>query len=141
MITEQDILSKYLGVPFKHEGRSLDGLDCYGLLVMVYRDMGIELVDMEHYDSDWSRRGSNFFIENYHLQWEQVITPRLFDVVLFKDCKGLANHLGIVLTRYRFIHSLIHAGTAVNNLNDRNWMPRVQGFYRYKNCQETSGKL
>ncbi len=132
MVTEQDMISKYLGVPFKHQGRSLEGLDCYGLLILVYRDLGIDLFDLERYEQDWSQNGADHFIDNYHLQWEPVDKSRSFDVVLFKDCKGLVNHAGIVLSKGRFIHSCFNAGTVINRLSDRQWNRQIHGFYRYK---------
>jgi len=40
---------KYMGVPFLHQGRSDQGLDCLGLVVVAARDIGIEVVDNLHY--------------------------------------------------------------------------------------------
>ena len=132
MVTEHNLISKYLGIPFKHRGRTLGGLDCYGLIILVHRELGIELFDMEGYEQNWSRTGADHFIENYHLQWEPVDKPRLFDVVLLKDCKGVINHAGIVLSKGRFMHSLTNVGVVINRLNDRQWIKRIHRFYRYK---------
>lgn len=35
----------YLGVRFRHRGRSRKGLDCAGLVVLAYRDCGVETSD------------------------------------------------------------------------------------------------
>ena len=40
-----DAARKYLDVPFMHQGRSLRGLDCLGLVVVAARDLGISVVD------------------------------------------------------------------------------------------------
>lgn len=40
---------KYLGVRFRHRGRSAKGLDCAGLGWIAYRDCGVELEDFRLY--------------------------------------------------------------------------------------------
>ena len=39
----------YLGVRWRHRGRSRTGLDCAGLGVLAYRDCGVELPDFVYY--------------------------------------------------------------------------------------------
>jgi len=131
MITEDYIRNKYLGTPFKHHGRFVDGLDCYGLIIRVYEDLGFKLFDIDdEYDTDWAWKGRNLFIENYHKEWEKVEKPGLFDVVLFcVNNKGVANHGGIVLKEGFFLHSC-KAGTVVAQLSD--WSKYLEGFYHYK---------
>ena len=39
-------LNKYIGIPYKFGGRDSDGVDCYGLVKMIYKDKyGVELMD------------------------------------------------------------------------------------------------
>lgn len=49
-----DIAERYVGVPYRHLGRSIDeGLDCYGLVRCFYRDwLGVDLPDTG-YAPDW----------------------------------------------------------------------------------------
>ena len=44
-----DTARNYLGVPFVHQGRSPQGLDCVGLLVQVAEDLGFEAHDFAAY--------------------------------------------------------------------------------------------
>lgn len=44
-----DTAKKYLGVPFIHQGRSPEGMDCVGLLVQVANDLGFEAHDFTAY--------------------------------------------------------------------------------------------
>lgn len=40
---------KYLGVKFRHRGRSPRGLDCAGLPWLAYKDLGVEMPDFRLY--------------------------------------------------------------------------------------------
>ena len=130
-MTKDDIISKYLGIPYRHRGRGLNGFDCYGLIIAIYGDVGIRLFDVEEdYTEDWSWKGRNHFIENAHRQWEEVRQPMLFDVVLFKNSKGIVNHAGVMLDEYNFIQTC-RAGTVVTGIGSVR-QDRIEGFYRYK---------
>lgn len=48
---------RYLGVPFRHRGRSVRGLDCAGLAWLAYRDCGQELPDFRKYGREPSNDG------------------------------------------------------------------------------------
>ena len=52
-----DSARKYLGVPFRHRGRSASGLDCAGLGWIAYRDLGIELPDVRAYGREPFKNG------------------------------------------------------------------------------------
>lgn len=47
----------YLGCKFRHRGRTRNGLDCAGLVIVAYRDCGVELHDFIHYGRDPSKDG------------------------------------------------------------------------------------
>jgi cell wall-associated NlpC family hydrolase len=48
---------QYLGVRFRHRGRSRVGLDCAGLTVLAYRDCGVEIQDFRLYGPEPHRDG------------------------------------------------------------------------------------
>ena len=130
---EQAIVRKYLNVRYNLRGRDIkDGLDCYGLIIAVYKDLGFTLLDIEEeYNEDWAWQGRNHFIENYHNQWVKVEWPRFLDVVLFKNSKGIANHGGIVLRADKFLHCS-KVNVTVGRLSDDQWQRRIEGFYHLK---------
>ncbi len=128
----------FLGIPYKHMGRTYSGADCYGLIILFYRDaLGIILADInEEYMEDWSFKGhKNYFLENYHKQFEKVTIPRIYDIVLFQNHKGIVNHGGITLGYGKFIH-LCKDGTLVDSYNRPGWQKRINGFYRLKTCSK-----
>lgn len=130
IISEIEVINKYLGIPYKHRGRDMTGLDCYGLIIAVYKDFGEYLLDIEEeYDVRWDFKGKNYFIENYNKEWDKIINPIPFDVVLFKNSKGICNHGGIVFKDGMFLHTC-KAGTVMSRLSD--WQSKLDGYYRLK---------
>lgn len=132
---QAEIIQKYLGIPYQHHGRNLSGLDCYGLILRIFEDQGVELWDInEDYDEEWSWQGRNFFVENYAHGWEFVDDYRFMDVVCFQNGKGVVNHAGVYLGENKFIHA-VKAGVVVSKFTDREWQRRWVGFYRYRGAQ------
>jgi len=129
---QAEIIQKYLGIPYQHHGRSLSGLDCYGLILEIFKDQGVELWDIHNeYDQEWSWKGKDLFIENYAREWERVTDFRFMDVVCFKNGKNVVNHAGVYLRMGKFIHA-VKAGVVVSRLTDRQWQERYVGCFRYK---------
>lgn len=52
-----DAARRWIGVPFRHRGRSRRGVDCVGLVVMAYSDAGIQLPDFRLYGREPHRDG------------------------------------------------------------------------------------
>lgn len=40
---------KWVGTPWKHQGRNSAGIDCGGLMIVVARDLGLSYQDVEYY--------------------------------------------------------------------------------------------
>ncbi len=127
----RELSDKYLGVPYLHLGRSLQGLDCYGLIIMVYKEIGYNLIDLDNYDKNWTRKGEDLFVDNYQKQWVRVITPHLYDVILFTGAKGLTNHAGIYLRPDRFLHC-VKAGVVIGKFSNDLWANRIAGYFRLR---------
>lgn len=130
---ESMLLGEFLKIPFVHGGRELTGADCYGIIMLWYRmRLGIELFDPDFdYPEGPQWKDKSYFLENYHLQWERVESPRKNDVVLFKSKDGkLANHAGIYLGKNKFLHTIKRTGCVIQKLDQ--WSDRVEGYYRFK---------
>lgn len=134
-MTESEIINKYVGIPYVHLGRNpKTGLDCLGLILSVLQDLGnsVQVYDYENYTEDWSKSSEHdLFVERMPDLMEKVNTPRPFDLVLFKNFRGLSSHSGIVLSKGRFLHTC-KAGTVQGKLSDRKWANSLSGFYRIK---------
>lgn len=78
---------KYIGIPYRQCGRSLAGIDCYGLVWLVYRDvLGIEL-------PDWMQDASVDFEGDFG-QWVEIDYPAELCIVR-SPRNNWADHMGI----------------------------------------------
>ena len=126
------IVTKYLGVPYKNRGRDTNGLDCWGLVLCIYKDIfGIDLPDLENYEVDWSYKGNDYIMERYTNEWVRVEQPQEMDIVLMHNKKGISNHAGVMLDNKNFIHCP-NAGVVLSKITDKMWVDRISGYFRYK---------
>ena len=85
-------IDDYVGIPFEIGGRSLRGLDCYGLVWKVYRDiLGVSLPDwVTEEDIDWDgARGS----------WVSLDRPIDFCLLRSARTGGIPDHFGLYISR------------------------------------------
>ena len=134
MITPEEVIKKYLGAPYKHKGRDpKTGLDCWGLGVCVFRDLGIKLLDFDiDYGEDWGFKGENYFLENYYKQWDIIEKPMPFDCVLFRSLpEAMPNHGGIYLGNHKFIHAC-KTGVVLGDMRKEILQRMFVGYLRHK---------
>jgi cell wall-associated NlpC family hydrolase len=128
-MTDDEIIKKYLRVRYVHGGRDpLVGLDCWGLILCIYREFGLSLIDFDDYPVEWARIGEDYFLKNYYRQFEKFTIPARLDIALFKN-NGVCDHAGLVLNDGKFIHCS-KVGVSVGRF--KTWAPRIEGFYRLK---------
>jgi cell wall-associated NlpC family hydrolase len=126
---------EYINIPFKINGTDHTGVDCYRLVVMVYRDkLNIELPRLEDVFIDGTLemlRKACKRIAEVKDTWTPVNIPKLFDVVLLRT-GNLTYHHGIVIDRSRMLHITEGINSTVEKFTGLQWSKRVEGFYRYQ---------
>lgn len=120
----------FLGVPYLHQGRTRNGIDCVGLLIVVAHRLGISDFDIDGY----SRLPSNRMMQRMMREHLDEIT--MADV-LAGDVVHMAfgmqpHHLAVVTEKQPFsiIHSDAERGRVVEHVIDNDWMTHIRGFYR-----------
>lgn len=121
-----------LGVPFRHQGRSLLGLDCVGLILYVADCLGITCTDVEGY----SRRPSGGLLETAFDQHVSLgilmrvdpdaMQPGDFLMMRFER---EPQHIAI-LTGENIIHSHLAVGKVCEHRLDDKWRSRIVRVYR-----------
>ncbi len=97
----------YVGIPFVDGGRDADGLDCWGLVCLVYaNELDVVLPSYgEVSAADLVRVARS--LEAGKDGWQVVDKPRAFDVVAMRFYSGRATvgHVGIMVDGKRMIHT------------------------------------
>lgn len=124
----------YIGIPFKINGRTREGCDCWGLVYLVYRaQLNIDLPDyngiLSHLDKGTAAlRRIKRIIEDESRKWIKVDDPKGFDVVLLR---GEPYHVGIVCGRCDMLHVDIGINSCVERFTSAQHKNRIIGFQRY----------
>lgn len=125
------LVTKYVGLPFEDLGRSVNGVDCWGLVQHVYRsEYKIHLPDYKMYGSIRDRAAVEVTARFIKARWQQNSEPAFMDVICFNIAKRPL-HVGLVVSKDQFLHSPEDDFTRIERFTDRIWANRIEGFYRY----------
>ena len=125
---------RYLGVPFRHRGRTSAGLDCAGLVWRAYADLGLVLPNVRIYGREPHRNGLQEAM--VRALGEPVDRhPQAGDVLLMRfDLEP--HHIGIAADYPHGGLSLIHAhglaGRVVEHRLNKTWRDRIVAVF----CRE-----
>ncbi len=128
-------INDYIGLPFEARGRSREGIDCYGLFWLIYRErMSIFLPDhLEKYKDieDKLKIASAVIGEKKSENWQPIEGPATFgNLVLFTIPKCVF-HMGMMIDDHRFIHSQERTDSCIESIRGLLWSRRVMGVFRY----------
>ncbi|MEO5376067.1 MAG: C40 family peptidase [Alphaproteobacteria bacterium] len=123
----------YLGVRFRHQGRSRGGLDCAGLIVAVAHDLGLSDADYTAYGHEPDGRTLHTLLAR-HMDEVAPGDMALGDVV-FMAFQAFPQHLGILADAGRpfsLIHAFAPARKVIEHRLDDEWAGRIRNCYRYR---------
>jgi cell wall-associated NlpC family hydrolase len=95
-----DLWRDLVGLPFLHRGRGPKEYDCYGLLIEIYRRMGITLFDTVYSEDS----GTQIKLLSSGISRWTKCDIRDGCGLMFID-NGYASHVGVALDEDRFIHA------------------------------------
>ena len=88
-------INDYIGLPYKHGGRDWEGVDCYGLVKLVYQEeYGITLKDWATEFMSIREKSDTISSVVCGGDWEDVEEPEDGDFVVCKRHKA-SHHIGI----------------------------------------------
>jgi cell wall-associated NlpC family hydrolase len=122
------MFDKWVGIPYKHLGRDKEGIDCWGLIVEIYKEKGIDVLDLD-YEKDSRKRGDIFML-HYYQDWQEVKEAKMYDVILLENRdRDIASHAGVYISGGKFIHAS-KRGVIIDRLS--RWQDKIIGIYRHK---------
>lgn len=122
-------------IPYVPGGRTRDGADCWGLIVILYEEfLSINLPEfgnLAYYPgSKVSNTSEQVFTEfNKEEVFTKVYSPKYGDVVLI-DMMGFPVHIGFCLDDKHMIHLSRASGVTIENFTEGKWNRKISGFYR-----------
>ncbi len=126
-------LEPYMQIPFKEHGRDFSGVDCWGLVKLIYEcELGIELPTYVHgYDDTADSHSIGDLVNANRDQWiKREGREQPFDLILIY-MQGLPWHLGLVVARGLMVHASEETYVAVERYTEARWVKRIEkgGFH------------
>lgn len=104
-------LSDLIGVPYQLNGRTLDGLDCYGLAIEVERRLGKNLRDVVYTNCDVELSAKN--VPTLNVKKTDFINTGTLLEFHFKN----ELHIGVAINSTQFIHATMNCGVKISPIN------------------------
>jgi len=126
-------------IPFREHGRDYNGIDCWGLVYLFYKDFfGIELNSHESHYEFINKRVSKENVGNLISNelstgyWKEKTSPDFGDVAVL-NLAGRPFHVGTVIDPNKkvMIHCLENIGVCQEEYNSLKYINRIEGFYEY----------
>jgi hypothetical protein len=120
-----------IGVKYKPHGRTTaEGLDCYGVVLIVLERAGVRLPDVFYTGAERETGCEIMRILEEGIPHEKLEKPEKNCIIELTVC-GMPSHVGVYLGDGEFIHATKY-GVAVEPL--WRWEKRIKGYYRV--CQQ-----
>ena len=128
-------VSKFVGLPWREHGRDFDGLDCWGLVYLIYlHELRIELPSyVDEYENTVDAKHLKKVYDQNMTAWSMLIhdQPRIFDVALMR-VRGHPIHVGIYLEPGKMLHIEDGLNSVIEAYNGLQWQNRLIGFFRHE---------
>ena len=123
--------NKYIGIPYKEKGRDVTGIDCWGLLRLVYsEEFNIELPSFVTEYTENDTASIQDLVAQCKEGWELVDEPTPGCLVLFRVL-NTESHVGIAVSTTHFLHARQGQDSAIESFESRAWANRIVGYYKY----------
>jgi cell wall-associated NlpC family hydrolase len=106
------LISSYLGTPYRYGGMSKSGIDCSGLVDMIFR---------EYANIALPRSSRDMVTLGHHITLKEA---RLGDIFLFRNKLSYADHVGICIGNGRFVHASIVRGVTESSIDNDYYQSR-----------------
>lgn len=124
--------SDLLGIPYRERGRTTEGVDCWGLVCLFHRKLGVDIPDyLATYKSSSDMEGVGEAITEQKQNWLKVDEPEFGDVLVFNIC-GFPCHVGVYIGSGDFMHSFNGTDVCIERLGSLSWSRRLLETYRWQ---------
>jgi len=137
---------RYVGAPFKIDGASLDGLDCWGLCHLVLKEQAH--IDTPTYIEETTSKidGTSRLLGVSKIVshavdgnvWTEVKEPKIFDCLLMAALTGderarrVPSHVGMMLSAKHVLHVWKETDSVIIPITHPMVRSKIIAFYRHK---------
>lgn len=138
---------RYVGIEFAERGRDRDGVDCWGLLRLVYAERYGIFLPSHHdgYADTEDAPGVAAVLEAELMgsgNWRAVLgDPDAGDALLFRAGAGHLWHVGVAVSRGRMLHCRRGCDSCVERWDVGVWAPRLEGAFRFAGPVRLAGRV
>jgi hypothetical protein len=142
-VTRQEIVHaarEYVGVPFQHQGRTKNGIDCGGLLICTAWDLGTLSRDWDGkpYPKQPTPQYVKWVFDTFWVKCSDLeLKPGR--VALMGLPVGPAIHIGLITSvngRPYLLHASPDAGRVAEHRIDSVWRKRITAVYEYPGVED-----
>ena len=120
-----------VGVPYVAKGRSMAGLDCAGLVMEVYRRLGIIIGDPSVDPAAYAVAAAVIDEVSRSRDWTRIPEPEVSCIVVIQQHPAFIQHLGVYVGGGLFLHAVAPVGVITSSLHETMYRDQIRGFYRY----------
>lgn len=127
-----DAAIRLVGVPWRHQGRSIAGIDCAGLIAVAAMSVGIVVRDRSDYRVP---ADPELLIESLAANCDRDAAPVLGKgrIAVFR-ITGKPQHVAILTSESRMVHAVDRGGlgrVAIGRVTDE-WLTRIDSTWRLR---------
>jgi cell wall-associated NlpC family hydrolase len=127
--------NQYIGLPFVEHGRDHAGVDCWGLLRLIYQEQfGLTLPSYaEDYGTTIDAEEIGALVRRESASgWRAVLlsAARVGDVLVLR-VRNQPMHCGLILTPPAFLHIERRINAVVERWDAWHWRQRIAGVFRH----------
>ncbi len=123
------IYADLLGKRFRYGGRGPDEYDCYGLVMEIYKRIGVDLPDYGFADN---YKGIDAMVQRFAINFKRLSFPVAPCIVAFMIWPPYVSHIGVVLEGDRFLHIMQRSQVSRERLSAPEWASRIAGYYQVR---------
>lgn len=131
---------RYIGLPYVDGARGPDAVDCWGLIVLVYRDrLGIDLPAYGEISARDLIRVARAMAAGSGIAdgWSPVARPQPHDVAIMASARGgrAVVHVGLMVTTSLMLHAEEGIGVGTIPVTHFAVAGRILGYRRHAACR------
>lgn len=131
-----EIKDRLIDIPYRHNGRSYDGVDCLGLIYLFFKELGVELPiddNRGYIGDDWYKTEPERYIEGLKsigVEIGHFRNLQILDIPYFTLYRNVVTHTGVMLDDRHFLHILTDKKVRVDSFERRFWRAKYVGGRR-----------